>query len=978
MKKTTVFVFALCVSFLAGADTETVHPSLATAGVSIFGYEISDYALFHGLTLSEAAKAFKDAGVTGFDCSYNYPKIADLVKEGLTPVNFYGDMKFLAADGGERQMNEFLASALHWKVKQVMVLPDEFTGTDDEKDFARIVVGFNRFIDKARQQGVLVTTEDYGYRRKFQNPCGHVKWIKRLFEECPDLLFTVDTGNLMKTEGKDAILGLVRSFADRIVHCHLKDMDMDDTGKVGAYVTLGLGAVPNRDIVRFLHGRGYRGWYTLENLVGDDPLVDLKRQIAVLSHWIGSAPVPRWTRVYKYLKPDKTPVVFGGWSRSWDAAADEYCIYLDIRYDNGELVYGPRVAWRLGTHDWEEAKGLFIPRRPIKEIRAHAFLRKGTGQAEFQDVYLERRNPYKGEAFHPGLQSDRPYTNREETLWDEIENERIVPRVSYVPSKESARSPIADASSRIWVADASRCVTPLTFPAADDTDKCELELARRESESFQICVSTAADVEWTEGGLVLPQLKDQKGQPFKGTVKWERVGYIPRRPGYFTLWTKDGPPADQKWLPDPLLPAAPYRVRPSSTQGLWVTVRADPDVKAGDYFGEFVITDRGECRGVVRLSVRVCDFSLPQTFGLKTAFSLMDGFLRRTYGQERLREMKTQAIDVMLDHRLNPDDISRFTVPEMQDLLHARDRGMNLFNILNVVPLPKNKNTAYVLYSTPEETGTDDFYRDFKARLDPFVAEIRANGLIDKAYVYGFDERGQDYFEGIDTFWRRFKKDFPDIPLMTTAKMYQYLAEGKTNVAHLVTTDWYCPCSHRWNDETTAFLHAKGKKILWYTCCAPTPPYANMASVEWCAADGRMLLGNMTWLKKADGFLFWHVNNWYPGNKQMDESDTYFPQWRTLEVPISWSSVGCAGDGVFLYPGREHVLPSIRLALVRDGVEDYEWLSLAEELAGRAAVEALVAPTVKSLTDFERETKKLRAVRSRVGHLIQTTQSKPH
>jgi hypothetical protein len=77
----------------------------------------------------------------------------------------------------------------------------------------------------------------------------------------------------------------------------------------------------------------------------------------------------------EYDKPDKTPVVFGGWSRSDNVDAAEYCMYLDIWYADGELVYGQRAAWSQGTHDWEEVKGVFVPLRPIKKISCHAFLR---------------------------------------------------------------------------------------------------------------------------------------------------------------------------------------------------------------------------------------------------------------------------------------------------------------------------------------------------------------------------------------------------------------------------------------------------------------------------------------------------------------------------------------------------------------------------------------------------------------------------
>ena len=66
-------------------------------------------------------------------------------------------------------------------------------------------------------------------------------------------------------------------------------------------------------------------------------------------------------------------------------------------------------------------------------------------------------------------------------------------------------------------------------------------------------------------------------------------------------------------------------------------------------------------------------------------------------GQKNERE----AQDIMLDHRLNPDDISRTELPEIDDLLHARERGMNCFNILNIVPPPKDPRTLWVCYMPP-------------------------------------------------------------------------------------------------------------------------------------------------------------------------------------------------------------------------------------------------------------------------------------
>ena len=115
------------------------------------------------------------------------------------------------------------------------------------------------------------------------------------------------------------------------------------------------------------------------------------------------------------------------------------------------------------------------------------------------------------------------------------------------------------------------------------------------------------------------------------------------------------------------------------------------------------------------------------------------------------------------------DDITRTSPPLIEDLLHARDRGMNSFNILNVVPPPKDEKTVRVLNAKPSEIFTDSFYERFIGRLRPYVDELRKHGLEGMAYIYGFDECRREYYDGMTNFWLKLKRDVPGIPLMTTA-----------------------------------------------------------------------------------------------------------------------------------------------------------------------------------------------------------------
>lgn len=661
----------------------------------------------------------------------------------------------------------------------------------------------------------------------------------------------------------------------------------------------------------------------------------------------------RW-KTFTYDKPDMTPVVFGGWSRAEGVHSRDYCVYLDVHYADGSHDFGKTANWRQGTHGWEKTVSVLLPKQPISKIEAFVFNRVGVGKAEFRDIFLERRYG-TGERFGEIRMSYKPFADFDSVSYNIFNGKKIKQKTEGVPATIKFNPP--PNGTTVWVANSMDTITPLTAPQANAPKKISLSMARRERESAQLLVSCGADTELSGVTLEIPPLKDVSGKALKGSVKWERVGYIPRKTGYLKHPT--APDEKEMWIPDPLLPAAPFRVRKASTQGSWITVYAEPDAKPGMYRSHVYVKKGNKTIAKIPFSVKVLDFELGATFALETAFSLMDGFLRKTY-PDTWKEMKKQAIDIMLDHRLNPDDISRTTPPEIEDLIHAKARGMNRFNILNIVPQAK-KGETWVCLAKPGEVFTEEFYQEFTGRLRPYLKKLKDNGLDDMAYIYGFDECKEEYYQGIDKMWKRLKADFPNLPVMTTTKMFRDIVRGNTNKFDCVTTDWYCPVSDDYDEKVADFLRSRGKKVWWYTCCSPASPYANMASIEYPAVEGRLMLGFLTWLHRADGFLFWHVNNWRAGNAPMDESDTYFPEWST------WNHLGVSGDGIFLYPSNKRILPSIRFANIRDGEEDYEYILRAEKKYGRKAVENMIRPVIKSQTEFSRDSAELSALREKLA-----------
>ena len=674
----------------------------------------------------------------------------------------------------------------------------------------------------------------------------------------------------------------------------------------------------------------------------------------------------RW-KSFKYAVPDKTPVVFGGWSRADGVMAREYCFYLDVRYADGTWRWGVQADCRPGTHGWEKAADVFVPDKPVSEIVFYALNRGGVGKAEFKDLFLRRTSA--NENVCETAVSDFPRSTDEVVLAIGLQNGRRTVREFRRPGRASRRhvKSVPENGFAVWTADSMRKVTPLTFPVAEEvaSPAVEIELAANESESAQILVSAGFGGGLQNVTVEIGSLKDSSGELFCGETRWERVGYVPREFGGYRHPLS--PCADERWIPDPLLPAAPFKVRGGSTQGVWLTFKASSAAKAGIYSGEVLLLENGNEKARVPVSVRVRGFSLPHEFGSRYSVSVLDRFTEKMYGRERFPEMRLQTRNVMLEHRLPYDDINRLDLPRIEDLEYARKKGARLFNILDI--LPQAGPDAQIVYDAPADVyASEEFYESYKARIAPFVGELEKRGLLDGAYVYGFDELEKSHYPAMEIFINRFRRDFPTIPVLSTARIFDDLSDGGTNGAERLAVDWLCPHTQKYDPVLAGRLRAEGRKVWWYTALGPTYPYANFAGLEFPFEDGR-LLGWMTHRYRADGFLYWAANFWEAENSPIDENDVF----------CSWKSSvgnGVHGDGVLLYPGRNGILPSIRLAMVRDGVEDLERMQLASAKTSRREVDALSGGIIRSLVDFSRDAPAIRKVREQIGDLISPGEGK--
>ena len=704
----------------------------------------------------------------------------------------------------------------------------------------------------------------------------------------------------------------------------------------------------------------------------------------------------------EYLTPSVKPINISGWSRATDIKRGaEYCIFLDILHTDGSWTYSVRAKWQPGTHGWEATEFSYRPKKPVKKIFYFILLRKNSGSAMFKDLSLTRGEP-KLQIHYVSIFSLAPWKNDHYRIRYEFLKDNVISEYKLVNSNNKVLAsgikkgkkvdftlkcpgkPIkvivngSDGKTScqmerniiritppaklpngqktyVWVADSMTKVTPLTFPKKNQPKSIKISLAGGERESVQVLVSNVSKQPLNNLSLEISDIKDSKGNIFPGKIIWERVAYVPRA-GNCNIH-KESSPDGIYWLPDPLLKAKSFSVYPNSTQSLFITAFANENAKAGVYKGSIKV--KGSLQEVISFEIKVHKFTLPKRFSYRTAFAIMDGYLDMQYPTKSLKEIRRMAWDIMLDHRLNPDDITRTSLPDIDDHLYARKRGMNYFTICNLVPQPKKK----VLWSlvSPVSAYNNQLFDEFIRRFDPYVAQLKKHNLDKDAAFYGFDERGEEYFPVMLKLKKMLNQRY-NIPLFSTSSMFRLLASNPKRL-DCYGNNWYCPPTMFYKNKLAKELRKKGYQVWWYTCCGPYYPYANFASLEYPFRDGRILAW-MSYFNEADGFLFWHTNNWYRGTKYLDENTTFQSEFKLFVIG------GAAGDGQFLYPCKNGPVSSIRLANLRDGSEDYDYLKLLEQKKGKDFAMKIAGALVPDVCNFVTNHEEILATREKVANIL--------
>ena len=116
------------------------------------------------------------------------------------------------------------------------------------------------------------------------------------------------------------------------------------------------------------------------------------------------------------------------------------------------------------------------------------------------------------------------------------------------------------------------------------------------------------------------------------------------------------------------------------------------------------------------------------------------------------------------------------------------------------------------------------------------------------------------------------------------------------------------------------------------------------------------------------------ANGFYKGRQPYWQYVDGDPWTNIFTVPwIDWASFDIYGDGSLLYPGEKYGINgpcgSVRLEACRDGIEDFELITMVANTLGADKAMEFVNKVTTDITEYSRDTDNFNNARIEMGHM---------
>jgi hypothetical protein len=448
---------------------------------------------------------------------------------------------------------------------------------------------------------------------------------------------------------------------------------------------------------------------------------------------------------------------------------------------------------------------------------------------------------------------------------------------------------------------------------------------------------------------------------------------------YIQIYAVSSPIGATGYWPDALAPLKePFSMQAQyavvGNRPVWIDVFIPSGTPKGTYRGTVTITRFDKVLETLDVEVDVYGFSLPEETHLITYVNISKGEIARFYNKQastpEMEELTQNYFTFLNEHRMetwfNDPLVPSITIKGEKLDVKFNDQRYDQY-------LNRRKIKRVILETVPHEiagqAGNDHFtdatIRLVKQYLTAVEAYFRKNGWSDRLVFNSPVDEPNTKKEYEDTRrWAQIVHEtVPGIPFLATESPVADNPEWGTLRGYVNN---FCVHGNSLNDPAVKQAlkeeQAKGGEATWYISCDQAYPQPNYF-IDAPVLDPVMV----PWITaryKMDGILYWAANFW---NQTPDP-------W--LDPVTFISGFDCSGgyvlngEGSLIYPGDRTKrytgqpdvsgpVSSIRLEMLREGIEDYEYLWMLKEKGAGDFAEDIIRDMVIDVSTFSRNLEEL-------------------
>lgn len=469
-----------------------------------------------------------------------------------------------------------------------------------------------------------------------------------------------------------------------------------------------------------------------------------------------------------------------------------------------------------------------------------------------------------------------------------------------------------------------------------------ISAARNEFESFQVVISAGSD---RLTGVRISLASPLTGSG--GTIPGENV--VIYREAYLDLKTPSDLEGGTGRWPDALVPsvdtfygeqrnAFPVDVPAGENRVAWIDVLVPPGQAPGRYDGHLEVTGDGGFRASVPVGLKVREFKLPSTSRLRSAFGHYFESCPAHYdedcfpNEEQGWALKSLYVRAALENRVTID-YSAFQPPVPYERAWFRQYILPLLQGRS----PQNDEGEWLPVRL-EGARLTSIQVDGGEYLDDWRQEALRGGFAERAFFYACDEpnRSAELWQQCKQRARDARERWPGLDVLITATLRDARDFGAAGLIDLLV-----PIVNAMHDKPGSgadegnqrpgydgFLGQPGNELWLYNACPSHSCTGDPGTDPYWAGWPSYVIDQPAFEHRAMGLASYRYRT---------SGELYFATDHDLRT--AWtdqSSFGGNGDGTLFYPGTpamiggQHDIPveSMRLKRIRDGREDFEYLTM--------------------------------------------------